>query len=71
MQRLTYLVLDRESIRNEEKLGLRQNFSLFKENSVLFDENNGELCPNPVFPQQNTSFLMKLYLLINPQLRTA
>jgi len=40
-----YLVLDRESNRSEGKSGFEQNFqnfSLFKENSSLFDENNGE-----------------------------
>jgi len=39
--KLQYLVLDRESNRNEGEPGFRQNHSLFEENSALFDENKG------------------------------
>jgi len=38
-------VLDRESNRSEKKTGLSQKFSLFEENSELFDENNGKFWP--------------------------
>jgi len=44
-------VLDRESNRSEGKPGLKQNISLFEENSWLFDENNEIFWSNPAFPQ--------------------
>ena len=47
---INYLVLDRESNRNERKTGLNQNISLFEENSELFDVDNGIFWSNPAFP---------------------
>jgi len=44
-------VPDRERNRSEGKAGLKQNISLFEENSWLFDENNGKFWSNPSFPQ--------------------
>jgi len=44
-------VPDREKNRSEGKSGLKQNISLFEENSWLFDENNGIFWSNPAFPQ--------------------
>ncbi len=38
---MVIVVPDRERNRNEGKSGLKQDISLFEENSSLFDENNG------------------------------
>jgi len=45
------LTLTEKVIVARESLVLGNNFSLFEENSWLFDDDNGKFWQNPTFPQ--------------------